>query len=168
MLPSVGDASGREALLYTTLRDLLAIEATELRPALHEAAGLIAQVLNADTVDVFLYDASTDCLVAVCTPASPMGTRQRDSGLDRLPLASGGLVVKVFRSGGSYRTGQADQDPDERQDVVEVLEIRSVLLCRLQANGDARGVLQAASRQPNCFLEIDQLFLQAATRWMGL
>src|SRR3712207_6872555 len=65
---------------YTTL--------SRSRPALTEAASLVSEVLGADKVDVFLYQADIDSLVAIGTSDTPMGRRQHELGLDRLQLAN--------------------------------------------------------------------------------
>jgi hypothetical protein len=85
--------------LLETLQRLLAIQATEMRPALTEAATLIAEALAADKVDMFLYQADSDSLVALGTSTTPMGKRQHELGLDRLPLANGGRAADAFGTG---------------------------------------------------------------------
>jgi DNA-binding CsgD family transcriptional regulator len=94
--------------------------------------------------------------------------QQRQGSLDPIPFAGGGLTVGVFRSGESYLTGNLDQEPAEQRDVGRTLEILSVMLCRIQAAGPARGVLHADSAQRDWFSEADLGFLEAAGRWMGL
>ena len=126
------------------------------------AAGLLATALQADQIDVFVYDGPTDSLVPVGTPSSELARGQRATGLDRLPLARGGLTVQVYRSGECFLTGRADQEPDERQDLVEALLIRSVMMCRFQSDGGASGVLQALATRPNCFVTTELPFFQAA------
>jgi hypothetical protein len=61
--------------LFAALERLLALEATEVGPALEEAADRIAEALGADKVDVFLLDPSADALVAVGTSDTRMGRR---------------------------------------------------------------------------------------------
>ena len=154
---------------YATLVQLLALDAThELRSTLAEAGTLLARVLGADKVDVFLYEPVGDSLVAICPPIFPMEALQRRTGLDRLRLADGGLAVRCFRTGDSFRTGQADREPDARQDVVAVLASLSAMLCRIDSDSVPRGVLQAASARSEAFSGEDLGFLGAAARWMGL
>ncbi len=90
--PRTGTPARHERLL-TTLEGLLAIQATEVRSALDQASDLVATTLGADKVDVFLYDASIDTLVALGTSNTPMGRKQQKLGLDRLPLSNGGKSV---------------------------------------------------------------------------
>src|SRR4051812_385988 len=85
--------------LLDTLQRLLVILSPELRPMLNEASTLVGVALRADKVDVFLYDAKSQSLVAMGTSATPMGRRQHAIGLNRQPIANGGAAVRVFESG---------------------------------------------------------------------
>src|SRR5215218_4427578 len=96
--------------LLDTLQRLLMIREPELRPALDQASTLVNEVLRADKVDVFLYEAASDTLVAMGTSRTPMGCRQHELGLNRQPLSNGGPAARVFRTGEPYLTGRADQD----------------------------------------------------------
>ena len=60
-----------------TLERLLGLEATELRPTLNQASQLVSESLSADKVDVFLYQAANDSLVALGTSNTPLGRRQK-------------------------------------------------------------------------------------------
>ena len=159
---------GGDARLLDTLQRLLAIQSPEARPARAEACNLVADVLGADKVDVFHYEPASTSLVAVGTSETPMGKRQQELGLDRLPLANGGRAADVFRTGEPYATGRADEDPDELRGVVEGLGVRSIVNCPLEVSGERRGVLQVDSATPNFFTEGDQAFLAAASRWIAM
>ena len=160
-------ASSAQARLLATLERLLELESVGLRPALDAAAQLVAEALGADKVDAFLHDPAIDSLVAVGTSDTPMGRRQHALGLDRLPLANGGRLVDVFRSGTPYRTGHADADPDELVGITRGLGVRSTLAAPLAVGGERRGLLAAASAAPERFTEGDLRFLEAAARWVG-
>src|SRR3712207_6252005 len=88
-VPTVTD----DRLLDTIVR-LHAIASPELRPALDQAADLVADAFHADKVDIFLHESASDSLVALGTSRTPMGRRQHELGLDRLPLANGGRAVR--------------------------------------------------------------------------
>ena len=90
--------SGTDTLL-STLEQLLAIEATELRSALNQSADLLAGALGAEKIDVSLHDPAVDTLVALGISDTPMGRRQQQIGMDRLPVANGGCVVEVYQTG---------------------------------------------------------------------
>src|SRR5215207_5283810 len=109
--------------LLTTLQRLLMITAPELRPALDQASTLIGEAIGADKVDVFLYEALTNSLVALGTSNTPMGRRQHELGLDRMPLVNGGPPSTVFQTGASYQTGRADLDPDQPRGTVDGLGV---------------------------------------------
>lgn len=161
-----GDAE-RDARLFETLRRLLAISETELRPTLDQACNLVGEALAAEKVDLFLYRPEIESLVALGTSQTPMGRRQHELGLDRIPLANGGLSVESFRSGRSSLVGHAE-DSDELRGIVQGLGVRSELICPIDVNGERRGVLSAASARPDFFTVDDLAFVEAVAGWMAL
>ncbi len=162
-----GDSS-THARRLTTLEGLLAIQSTEVRSALDQASDLVATTLGADKVDVFLYDANIDTLVALGTSNTPMGRQQQALGLDRLPLSNGGKTVEVFQTGEPFLTGHLEHDPDELPGVKERLGVHSALKVPLDVEGTRRGVVEVDTAQPDRFTEADLAFLQAVTQWVGL
>ena len=154
--------------LLTTLTRLLAIASPELRLALDQASDLVAEALGADKVDVFIYEAASDSLVALGTSRTPMGKRQHELGLDRLPLSNDGPPVAVYRSGEPYLTGRADLDPDQPRGVVEGLGVRSQIDAPLDVGGVRRGVLAIASAEPERWTERDLRFAEAVANWIGM
>src|ERR671928_1135080 len=93
------DRADRDRWLLAVLQRLLALEPGDLSAAMTEAAQQVAEVLGADKVDVFFYVPAEEALVAEGTSDTPMGRRQHELGLNRLPLAQGGRTVRVFESG---------------------------------------------------------------------
>ena len=164
----VDSESSQGTRLLTTLQRLLAIQVPETGPALDEAATLVAEALGADKVDIFLYQADIDCLVAIGTSKTPMGQRQHELGLDRLPVSNGGRAGAVFQTGEPYVNGRVDQDPEELRGVVHGLGVRSVMNYPLNVNGVRRGVVQVDSATPDFFTEPDASFLEAVTHWVSL
>jgi two-component system, OmpR family, sensor kinase len=154
--------------LLETLQQLLSSQAPQLRPALDQASTLVNTVLHAEKVDVFLYEAATDSLVALGTSATPMSQRQYQLGLNRQPLSNGGSAARVFQTGQPYLTGQADQDPDQLRGVIHGLGVRSTMDVPLKVNGKRRGVLQADASEPERFTARDLRFLQAVASWIGM
>src|SRR5215210_2579521 len=154
--------------LLETLQRLLLIPSPELRPTLDQASTLVSEVLGADKVDVFLYEAASDSLVAMGTSHTPMGRRQHELGLNRQPLSNAGPAAKVFRSGDFYLTGHADQDPSHPPGAVQALGIRSEMDVPVDVDGARRGILQADSSKPACFTERDVRFLEAVAAWIGM
>jgi signal transduction histidine kinase len=160
--------TNRNAQLLATLEGLLAIRATETRPALTQAAQLVVETLQADKADVFLYDPAVDTLVAVGTSDTPMGRKQIALGLNLLPVSNGGQTVAVFQSGEPYHSGHVEADPDELRGVKEGLGIRSAIAVPLDVDGIRRGAIQVDSAEPEQFPAADVPFLAAVAHWVGL
>src|SRR3954466_9860307 len=99
------DTAGDSRLLLT-LQRLLGIQTPELRSALDEASTLVGETLRSEKVDIFLYEASRDSMVAMGTSDTEIGRRQHAMGLDRHPIANDGPSVRVFQTGESYLTGR--------------------------------------------------------------
>src|SRR4051812_37438458 len=104
-LPDGETGNGR---LLETLQRLLSIQSPELRPSLDEASTLVGVALRADKVDVFLYEAERESLVAMGTSDTVVGRRQHAIGLDRQPIANDGPTVREFQTGEPHLTGRAD------------------------------------------------------------
>ena len=121
----------------------------------------MAEVLGADKVDVFLYQAESDSLVAMGTSDTPMGRRQYQLGLHRRPLVNGGLAALVFQTGASCLTGRADRDPVEIRGAVEALGVRSAIDVPIEVNGTRWGVVQADAGEPDRFTVRDLRVLEA-------
>jgi len=159
---------GGDDRLLETLQRLLGVQAVEMRPMLDEASSLVAAALAADKVDVFLYEAASDSLVAMGTSATELGQRQHELGLNRLPVANGGPTVRVFLTGEPYQSSRTDRDPDQLRGVVDGLGVRSQMDVPLDVDGRRRGVLSAESRQPDFFTQRDLRFLAAVAGWIGV
>ncbi len=81
---------------FDTLVAIHGIATPELRPALTQAANLVAEALGSDKVDIFLHQVQNDSLVALGTSETPMGHKQHALGLHVLPLVNGGRSVAVY------------------------------------------------------------------------
>jgi DNA-binding CsgD family transcriptional regulator len=160
--------SDRDAQYLLMLQRLLSIRPIELRPALDEAATMIAGAFGADKVDVFIYQPERDSLVALGTSKTPLGDRQRALGLDHLSLANGGRGAWTFTTGEAHLTGRADLDPEELRGVTEGLGIRSIVNVPIMVGDERRGVLQVDSTKPDFFTEDDLSALTAVAGWAGL
>jgi DNA-binding NarL/FixJ family response regulator len=158
---------GDDRLLETLVR-LHGIASPELRPALDQAATLVAEALDADKVDVFVHEAASDSLVALGTSQTPMGRRQHELGLDRLPLANGGRTVIVYQTGEHCLQRRADEDPEELRGMIHDLGVRSGILASMDVGLQRRGVVQAVSAAPEHFCERDLRFLTAVAGWVGM
>ena len=150
------------------LQALLALDVTSLEAAMQRAAHDLADILLADKVDVFVYDAACDELVAIGTSATPMGRRQHELGLNRMPLSAGGRAVEIFRTGRGALVRYSERDPEELRVVVYDLGVRSMLGVPLTVGGERRGLLLVASATPAFFDDDDLAFLETVARWLGL
>ena len=162
------DADRGQQRLLTTLEQLLTIKSTGVQSALDQASDLLAVALSADKIDAFLYDPSTNTLIAAGSSRTPMARRQHKIGMDRLPIVNGGRMVEVFQTGKSYLTGHADQDPGVLAGFRRGLGVRSMMAAAFEVDEERRGILQAASAQEDLFGSDDLRFLEAAARWIGM
>ncbi len=135
---------------------------------LDEASNLINAALQVDKVDVFMHEAETESLVAMGVSDTPLGRRQQEIGMHRLPLVSGGRSARVFQTGEPFMTGRADLDPVELRAVIDGIGVRSELICPIAVDGERRGVLSAVSAKPDLFVDRDLTFLAAASSWVGM
>src|SRR5919199_3291286 len=139
---------GRHEQLLTTLEGLLAIQAVEAKSTLTQAADLVAETLDAEKIDIFLNDPAVDTLVAVGVSDTPMGRRQIELGLNRLPISNGGRAAEVFQRGDGYFNGHVDEDPEELHGIKHALGVRSALMVPLDVDGVRRGGVQAPPAPP--------------------
>jgi signal transduction histidine kinase len=154
--------------LLGTLEKLLAIPSAELDIALTHACNAVAEALNADKVDAFLYDESRDSLVALGTSTQPLSNLQRKLGLDVLPMSNGGRVVYVYQTGKTFLTGRLDQDAEELRGVKAGMQIKSKLGVPLEVGGRRRGMMMIASLKPDFFRPADATFAEFVARWVGM
>jgi signal transduction histidine kinase len=153
--------------LLKTLEQLLDIQATEERAALTQASDIIQRALGGDKVDVFVFEPSSTTLVAKGTSETPMGKKQHELGLDRLPIANGGRSVIVYTSGEPYVGTDAAADPQELRGLVEGLGVASHLAVPIYTDAARRGTLEVCSAEKAAFDEEDLRFVLAAARWIG-
>lgn len=154
--------------LFTTLKQLLALEAITVPDVLAQASQLLAVAFQADKVDAFMHDAATASLFAMGVSETPMAERQRALGLDRLALANGGRVVEVFLGGGHYICCDVQADEVELLGMRVSLGIQSSLAVPLEVAGRRRGVLQVACCERDRFTLEDLGFLKVVSSWLGL
>jgi GAF domain-containing protein len=165
--PDAGRA-GSDRRLLETLQRVLAIDELDLRGALSAACTQVAETLSAEKSDVFLFEPKGEALVALGTSDTEIGRRQHQIGMERQPLANGGVVVRVFLSGEAYHTGRADQDPEQLRGMVEGLGVRSEIATPLEVRGERRGVLSVVSLRPDVFTDADVQFVTAVAGWVGI
>ena len=150
------------------LEALLRIPAGDLRATLTQVADLVAQAIDADKVDTFLYDPERDSLVALATSTQSLSMLQRQLGLDVLQLSNGGRVVHVYKTGATFVTGNLDRDPEELKGVKEAMGIRSKIGVPLEWGGQRRGMMMIASLKPDYFSVEDVRFAESLGRWVSI
>jgi two-component system, OmpR family, sensor kinase len=150
------------------IHHLLGLDVTEVARALDAAAERIAEVMQAEKVDVFLLEDETDTLVAVGTNDSPMARHQKALNLDRLPAAGGSVSAHVFQTGHSHLSGHLELEPLEHSGIVGELGVRSQIAVPLSVRGVRRGVMTVCSAAPEYFSEDDLRFIEIVANWVGL
>lgn len=159
---------GNQERFLNTLQKLLEAPAGDLKTALTYAADAIAEAVDADKVDAFLYDEARDSLVALGSSTQPLSNLQKSLGLDVLPISNGGRVVYVYQSGEVFHTGNLLDDPEELRGIKESLQIQSKVGVPLEVGGRRRGMMMVASLAPDFFTADDVAFTQSAARWVGV
>ena len=163
---SAGQNLPNEARLLQTLQELLKLPALELGDALMAAAQRIAEALDCDKVDAFLFDESKQTLRAVGTSDTPMGHKQHALGLDMLPVANGGRIVEAFTTVRAV-DGHVDRDPEEMRGIVTGL-VRVRADRAFRPRGARRGVLTCISARAILSAERPDVFQAVAHGWGSL
>jgi two-component system, OmpR family, sensor kinase len=156
-----------QARLLPLLEKLLDLPVWDEREALTSAANDVARWVQCDKVDVFLFDAGRNALVAIGTSDTPLGRRQKELGLDVLPIDQGGRMVETYQTGRIYFTGHAEQDEGELPGIVRDLGARSEINAPIEIAGTRRGVLSLFSQQPEYFPEQGRQLIGFIARWVG-
>ena len=165
---AVHKSSLQTASVLALLERLRELKRATLGEALQHATDVLVATFAADKVDAFLLDRQQSFLFAVGSSQTPMAERQRELGLDRLPLASGGRVAWVFREGRPYREGHVEGDQVELAGIRQGLGIRSTMAVPLEINDRVRGVLLVSSTKPEQFNTAQLQLLQFVSYWVGL
>jgi signal transduction histidine kinase len=154
--------------LIELLEALLRLPAGDMKATLEHVGNLVAGATGADKIDVFLYDAARDSLVAVGTSTQPLSALQRQLGLDVLQISNGGRVVHVYKTGETFITGRLDLDEEELPGVKQALKIKSKLGVPLDIGGKRRGMMMIASLKPDFFTTEDARFAESVGHWAGI
>lgn len=154
--------------LLVSLEHLLSIDALNVQSALRQASDLLAKTLDAEKIDVFVFDRDVNTLVAMGVSNTDMAARQQALGLDKLPVANEGREVEVFETGKPYLSGHADLDTGMLPGVKYDLGVRSIIIVPLAVRDERRGLITAASGRAEAFNTADLRFLQGVSRWVGM
>ena len=160
--------SARREQLWSALEKLLELPAAELQSTMASVSQLLAELFEADKVDIFFLEHSSQTLVAEGVSDTPMGRKQKSLGLNRLQLANRGRIVQVYETGKSWHTGHQDEDPEELPGIKYGLGVRSAIAAALEVGGERRGVLECSSAQAEFFSLEDLRFLEVTSRWVGM
>ena len=158
----------RRERLWSALEKLLELPGAELHATMQSVSQLLAELFEADKVDVFFLEPASQTLVAAGVSDTPMGRKQKSLGLNRLQLANRGRIVEVFETGRPWYTGHLDEDPEELPGLKYGLGIRSAIAAALEVGGERRGVVECSSAQAEFFSTDDLRFLEVAVRWVGM
>lgn len=158
----------RRLRLLAGMRRLFAIESRSVAEAMEQATEFISEVLRAEKVDIFLYEADREMLVAVNTNESPMTVHEHALGLDELPLSEGGRIVEVFRTGTTYINGHVELDQEMREATRHELGVRSSLIVPLTIEQNIEGVILANSGRNNAFTPDDARLLEVVAHLTGM
>lgn len=153
--------------LLELLQRLLDLPALEVTGTLTAAATHVAEWLACDKVDVFLLDPARTSLTALGTSDTPLGKKQKELGLDVLPLANGGRLVDTFQTGRPFRTGRSDLDEVELLGIVRDLGVRSTLNVPIEIGGVRRGILSVVAQEAERFSEDDLRLLGVVAGWIS-
>jgi two-component system, OmpR family, sensor kinase len=165
---AMSDSESPPQRLLASLERLLQMPTGGLQTTLIQAADLIAEMLHADKVDVFLYDSTRDSLNAICSSNQPLSALERKLGLEVLQLANGGRVVWVYKTGRTFATGNLQADEEELRGVKEGLGIRSKIGVPLETGGKRRGMVMIASLKPDHFSDDEVRYAETLVRWIGV
>jgi DNA-binding CsgD family transcriptional regulator len=160
----IGGGDREQAL--DVLERLLALEAVDLESAFQHAAQGVAEALQADKVDVFVREG--DWLVALGTSDTPMGRREREVGLDRLPVGRAGLLGWSIENGQSFVSPNLADDPRELPEVHRLLGAQSAMAAPLWVGGTVVGAVLVTSAEAEAFEAAELRFLESVARWIGL
>src|SRR5205085_2312549 len=94
--------------------------------------------------------------------------RERQYGLDVLPLSNGGRTVRVFKTGETFLSGRVDEDAEELPGIRDMLKVKSSLGVPLDVGGERRGMMMVASLQRDFFTPDDARFMETVARWIGM
>jgi hypothetical protein len=159
---------GGEDRLLSALVQLLAAGPRAVDAALQHAAQVIATVLGAEKVDVWIAEPERGLVVSHGVSQTPLGRKQQALGLDALPLHDCGRVGWVLRTGEPFLTGRAADDPEEHRGVVRDLGARSIAAVPAEIQPGRAGVLQAMATLPDRFSQRDLVFLGGVAHWLSL
>ena len=165
-MTAAGAGGEDERRALDVLERLLALDAVDLQSAFQHAAHGLAEVLQADKVDVFVREA--DRFIALGTSDTPMGHRERELGFDNFPLDRAGLLGLGFQTRQSFLSPRTADDERELPELLEQLGVNCVMGAPLRVGDELVGVVIVSAAKPDAFNQDDLRFLESVARWIGL
>ena len=119
----------------------------------------LGEVMDAQHVDVLLYNEQTDELVALGSSETALGRAQQELGLDHVPLGKAGVLAEVLQTGHPFFSNDVEGVPAFPAALTEKLQVKSALAVPLEVEQQRRGLLTIMSSQAGAFYEEDLAFL---------
>lgn len=119
----------------------------------------LGEVMDAQHVDVLLYNEQTDELVALGSGETALGRAQQELGLDHVPLGKAGVLAEVLQTGRPFFSNDVEGVPAFPAALTEKLRVKSALVVPLEVEQQRRGLLTIMSSQARAFYEEDLAFL---------
>jgi signal transduction histidine kinase len=152
------------SLLHYLASDLSDKLLKEVAQAMEEHLG---EVMEAQRVDILLYNQETAELVSLGSGESPLGRAQQELGLDHVPLAKAGVLAEVLRTGNPFLSNDLGREPAFPTVFTEKLRVKSALVVPLEVEGQRRGLLTLLSSNTDVFFEEDLSFLLLISSRLG-
>lgn len=138
----------REMRALQEVATTLSSRTAQTQSALGAIVAIVAKAVEADMVAFLLADESTGELV---TQAGAYGLETEDL-LYRISLKdANSSSVRVFRSGESFMTGDAQNDPLVNAHFARLWKIHSLIVVPLELEGRSIGVIRVGSRRKDVF-----------------
>jgi two-component system, OmpR family, sensor kinase len=159
----------RRSRLVDLLRYVTTVEyGTDLVASLTPVADRIVETLGAEKVDILLADPERAAYVSLGVSNTPLGQKQRELGLDVVPMTAPSPVVQVIKTGRSMLVYDGPHDPRMWRPDVEQLGLASVMLSPIEVNGEQRGALVCSSTRAYAFQPDDLDTQDLIARRLGL
>ena len=125
----------------------------------------VHELVGAERVCILLLDPTSNTLVAQL-PA--IGFRDDEVLHYRLPLAGGGLAVRVFKSGRAFWTNDPMSDPDGIQYWMKLHKPRNIICVPLEVEGTHIGLVYASNKINGELTPADAHLVSVLSSYLGV
>ncbi len=130
------------------------------------ASGAIAEALAAQVIVIWLFDPSTGLLIPY--PHSIHGLAS-DTELPRYPLGVPDMIASAYRTRQAFVSADlAAVDQLSDRNLIELLQVSSVLIMPLGSHQQHSGVLLVGRNQPLAFSDDERALVEATAEQIGL